>query len=341
MMNMSFIQAQSLSAQAHGMNAEESTALLALLMSGELAAAEGAELLVTMAERGETAIELAAWVTALRQQAVSCDFSQGCLDVCGTGGSGLSRFNVSTTVAFICAAHGIPVAKHGNRGSLRPNGAFDLLDALGIVFDLSAAQLKILLERSGVCFLFARTMHPAVAKVVPYRKAAGRRSIFNLAGPLANPAHISHQIIGCINERTAEVLAEALQILGTQHACVVWGAPGIDEFSVTGPSNYYTLQSAQLEKHSSQHAMHPQLDHQTLPGGDAEENASIFLDLIHGRERGPLRDMVLVNAGAAIDVWNDRSIDLGGSGYTRAAELLDSGKVLETFEEHKRIASSL
>ncbi|NRA37776.1 MAG: anthranilate phosphoribosyltransferase, partial [Planctomycetes bacterium] len=193
---LDFAQAQKLSAQTGGMDAVQTVELLELLMSGSLEDAQGAELLVNMAERGETAVEVAAWVSALREKAVACPFPQNCLDVCGTGGSGLSRFNVSTTVAFICAAHGIPVAKHGNRGSQRANGSFDLLDVLGIPFDFNGEQLKSVLEQTNLCFLFARSMHPAVGKVVPYRKAAGRRSIFNLAGPLANPADISHQIIG-------------------------------------------------------------------------------------------------------------------------------------------------
>ena len=334
-------QAQSLAAKSGGMDNNEASEFLELLMSSTLSEADGAGLLVQLAERGETGSEVAAFVTGLRQHAVACDFHTPCLDVCGTGGSGLTRFNISTTVAFICAAAGIPVAKHGNRGSRRPNGSFDLLDELDVRFEFNGEQLAAALKESNVAFLFARTMHPAVGKVVPYRKAAGRRTIFNLAGPLANPTHISHQIIGTTNEDTALVLAEALKQLNVERACVVWGAPGIDEFSVTGPSNYYLIENGTMHKHSVDQAMHPNLKHEDIPGGDAPENAATFHALLNGEERGPLRDMVLANAGAAIDIWNNRAITIESGGYLQAAELLDSGAVKAAFEKHRDFVKTL
>lgn len=334
-------QAQAYAARADGMNEAEATAFLELLMSGTLSEDDGAALLVAMAERGETGPEIAAFVNGLRAQAVQCDFHTPCLDVCGTGGSGLSRYNISTTAAFICAAAGIPVAKHGNRGSRKPNGSFDLLDALGIPFDFNAEQLGQLLHQTNVVFLFARLMHPAVGKVVPYRKAAGRRTIFNLAGPLANPAHISHQIIGTTDEHSAQVLAEALHLLQMQCACVVWGAPGIDEFSITGPSHYFLIRDGRIQRDLHEDVLHPDLDHADIPGGDAEENAATFHRLLNGEERGPLRDMLLINAGAAIDVWNNRDIDPTAGGYLQAAQLLDSGAAREAFEKHRDTAIAL
>ncbi len=330
-------QAQSL-ATGSGMNEAEAASFLELLMSGTLAEADGAALLVSLAERGETGPEVAAFVKGLRSHAVQCQFDKTCFDVCGTGGSGLTRFNISTTVSFICAAAGIPVAKHGNRGSRRPNGSFDLLDVLGIPFELNADQLKQLMDESGLVFFFARTMHPAVGKVVPYRKAAGRRTIFNLSGPLANPTSLSHQIIGTTNEGTAGVLAEALQLSDIKRACVVWGEPGIDEFSVTGRSDYFIISGDNKEQKSIDNPLHPGLDHSALPGGDAEENAKIFHALLSGEETGPLRDMLLLNAGAALDIWNDRDIDPNGAGVSDATELLSSGAALAAFEKHKAAA---
>ena len=333
-------QAQSLAAKTGGMDETEASQFLELLMSATLSESDGAALLVQLAERGETGSEVAAFVKGLRQHAVACDFHTSCLDVCGTGGSGLTRFNISTTVAFICAAAGIPVAKHGNRGSRRPNGSFDLLDALGIRFELNGEQLAATLKATKVCFLFARTMHPAVGKVVPYRKAAGRRTIFNLAGPLANPATISHQIIGTTNQDTATVLAEALQQLSVERACVVWGAPGIDEFSVTGPSDYFLIENSAISQHRVEQALHPNLKHEDIPGGDAEENAETFHALLNGEEQGPLRDMVLLNAAAAIDIWHNRPV-AADTGFEQAASLLDSGAVRTCFEQHRDFVQTL
>lgn len=334
-------QAQNLTAKTGGMNEAEANDFLELLMSGSLSETDGAGLLVSLAERGETGPEVAAFVKGLRGHAVECDFHTPCLDVCGTGGSGLTRFNISTTVAFICAAAGIPVAKHGNRGSKRPNGSFDLLDVLGVRFELSADQLAKTLKETNLCFLFARSMHPAVGKVVPYRKAAGVRTIFNLAGPLANPAQISHQIIGTTNEKTAQILAEALQLLDVERACVVWGAPGIDEFSVTGPSEFFNINGNEISRGSVNQALHADLDHADLPGGDAKENAQIFERIVNGQERGPLRDMVLVNAGAAIDLWHNRELGDHGAGFQQASELLDNGAVKEAFLSHLEFVKAL
>ncbi len=338
---MSFAEMKQAIAQTDGLQSEQVTACIELLISGTLSEAEGAELLGDLADRGEKPEEIAHFVTCLKKHAIPVPLDRPCLDVCGTGGSGLTRFNVSTTVAFICAAAGIPVAKHGNRGSKQPNGSFDLLDELGIRFDVAADKMPELLKQTHLVFLFARSMHPAVGKVVPYRKALGRRSIFNLAGPLANPAHISHQIIGCITKETADILAGALECLPVERACVVWGHPGIDEFSVTGPSQYYLIENGTRSLHTVETAMHAEINHATLPGGDAVENAKIFYRLLAGEETGPLRDMVLINAAAAIDCWYGRPVDGVGEGYAQAKELLESGAVQACFEKHKAVAASL
>ncbi|HYE04935.1 MAG TPA: anthranilate phosphoribosyltransferase [Planctomycetota bacterium] len=322
------------------MSATDTAALIDLLMSGGIAVDAGAALLTSWAERGETGDELAAVVRALLARAATLPMDGACLDLCGTGGSGLARFNVSTTAAFVLAAAGVPVAKHGNRGSRRPDGSFDLLDALGIPFALTGEQHARLRRETGVCFLFARAMHPAVAAVAPMRKAAGRRTIFNLAGPLANPCRPRRQLIGVIDERTARVVAAALAALGCERACVVWGAPGIDEFSITGPSRFLLLEGGAVRE-GAVAALHPALTHADLPSGEAPRNAALLERLLAGEERGPLVDLVALNAGAAIDLWHGRAISGRGEGYERAIEVLGNGAAQRAFAAHRRIAQEM
>jgi anthranilate phosphoribosyltransferase len=328
-------------AQGTGMNAEETIALLELLVASTLSVQDGADLLRTWAGRGETGPELAATVSFLRSHAIQVPLSAPSFDLCGTGGSGLTRYNVSTTVAFIAAAAGIPVAKHGNRGSHRPNGSFDLLDALGVPFDLSPDAEARLQDETGLCFLFARSHHPAVGRVVAYRKAAGCRSIFNLAGPLANPAPIKHQIIGTSSEKSALVLAEGMSLLETAGALVVWGEPGIDEISVTGRTNYFRVSPAGCVAGALDAPKHPDLDYRALPGGDSDVNALLFHRLLNGEETGPLLDMVCENAGAAIDLWNGVAPAPESPGAVVARKLIRSGNVREAFALHRDRAQLL
>jgi len=339
-MPLTLAQAHDLIRTPAGLGESDALELLDLLMTGSVAAGDGAALLVALSERGETGAEVAAFAKGLLARAAPIPLQRPSLDVCGTGGSGLTRFNVSTTVAFVLAAAGVPVAKHGNRGSLKPNGSFDLLDQLGVRYALPPEKLAALHRDTGVCFLFARAVHPAVAAVAPYRKAAGRRTIFNLAGPLANPARPRCQVVGVTNEHTGRVIAEALSRLAVQRAVVVWGGPGIDEFSVTGESRCVEVTggSSRLVTVS---ALHPELEHEELPGGDAPENAAIFHRLINGQEVGPLRDMVALNAGAAIDLWHDRAPSAHGEGIAQATELLRSGAVRATFAAHVEAARKL
>lgn len=340
-MPLTFAIALQLAADPRGMSAEQTHDLLSLLTSETLPVDEGAQLLQGWAARGETSLELFAAVNFLQDHAVRVPVVTPCFDLCGTGGSGRERYNISTTVAFILAAAGIPVAKHGNRGSLRPNGSFDLLDQLGIPFDLSPQKSAHLQQETGVCFLFARTHHPEVGKVAPYRKAAGGRSIFNLAGPLSNPAQVKHQLIGTINEPTARVVAEALSRLKTEGSLVVWGAPGLDEVSITGKTGYLRVQGDEIQAGELLPSMKLEVDYATLPAGDAPENARIFFQLLSGSEKGPLLDMLVENAGAAIDLWNQRAPALGGAGAKDARHLIRSGAALAKFEEHRDLAQQL
>lgn len=340
-MALSANDALALAQKKSGLTPEETTALLDLLVEGSLDEETGAEILKSWAARKETGSELAVAVRFLRARSLQVPVKQPCFDLCGTGGSGRTRYNVSTTVAFIAAAGGVPVAKHGNRGSARPNGSFDLLEALGVPFELSVDQEAALQAETGVCFLFARTHHPAVGKVVPYRKAAGCRTIFNLAGPLANPAPIKHQVIGTVDEATARVVADALLELAPDGGLVVWGDPGIDEISVTGNTGYLHVTRAGIAQGCFDTPAHPGLDYARLPGGDAKENKETFLALLSGKETGPLLDMISENAGVSLDLWHGRAPVYGGAGSKTARDLISSGAALAAFERHRSAAQKL
>lgn len=340
-MVLSLLDAQALATRSSGMTADETVRFLSFLMGGTASPDEGGALLRAWSARKETGLELSAAVRFLRDHAVGVPTAEPGLDLCGTGGSGLTRYNVSTTVAFIVAAAGIPVAKHGNRGSKRPNGSFDLLDALGVPFELSPEQEAELQQKSGVCFLFARTHHPMVGKVVPYRKAAGGRTIFNLAGPLANPAPLRHQVIGTIDATTARIVADALARLNGAGALVLWGHPGVDEISVTGATGIFAVQDGQVSRGELGPPLHPGMDYAELPGGDAPENAAIFHRLLSGEQKGPLLDMVVESAGVCLDLWKGRAPRLSAEGAVEARQLLESGAARATFERHRELARKL
>ena len=328
---------------AGGMTQEQTQVVLHHLMDGSMTPEHGAEVLIAWSERGETGAELAAVVEGLLAKAVHIPIPGG-MDLCGTGGSGLGRYNVSTTTAFVLAAAGIPVVKHGNKGSKAPNGSFDLLEALGVPFQLPVHQLVKLQAETGVCFLFARAVHPAVAAVAPARKLAGarvKRTIFNLAGPLANPCRPKRQLIGVTDERTAHVVADAIKRLGSERALVVRGHPGIDEVSITGPTHVWDVQGGHIH-HSIIERIHQHgLDHAHLPCGDAVHNAAIFHRMLSGDERGPLLDMVCANAGAALDCWHDRKVLSDSVGFDQAKELIASGKAKQAFTRHLTLAKQL
>lgn len=330
-----------LAAAPEGMDADQVDEFLELLIDGRLSESRGAELLVALAERGETPHEVAAFVRNLRQRSIKVSVDRPCFDVVGTGGSKLSRFNISTTAAFALAAAGVPVAKHGNRGSRRPNGSFDLLERLQIPIDVPDAVLTQLQRELGLCFIYARTHHPAVGKVVRYRKAAGRRTVFNLAAPLANPAVVTRQLLGAVTLDQARLVAGAVEALGLERALVVTGAPGIDEVSVSGATHYIHVTPHGSAEGVLEPPADATYDYDSLPNGDADINVTIFHDLIDGRERGPVFEMVCVNVGIALDLWRSKPVRYHGPGYELARELFESGAVRERFNAYRLRAGEL
>ena len=283
-----------------------------------------AAFLLALAERGETSIEIAEAARALRERLMPIDAPAGTIDVCGTGGDGHHTLNVSTAVALVAAACGVPVAKHGNRAASSKAGAADTLEALGLDMSIAGATAEASLRDIGICFLFAANHHPAMKRITPIRQRIGRRTIFNLMGPLANPAGVTRQLIGIARPDYAATYAEALEQLGTEAALVVSGAEGLDELSGAGPSVAISVGALDLPASlSPENAGLPTHPLSAVRGGDPVHNAAALRRLLAG-EHSAYRDAVLLNAAAALAVAG-RTTDLR-RGATLAAEAIDAGR---------------
>jgi anthranilate phosphoribosyltransferase len=279
--------------------------------------------LVALSIRGETSIEIAEAARAMRDRLIPITAPDGAIDVCGTGGDGHHTLNVSTAVSLVVAACGVPVAKHGNRAASSKSGAADTLEALGLDLDRAAARAEESLHELGIAFLFAQHHHPAMARIGPLRRRIGRRTIFNLMGPLANPAHVMRQLIGIARPDYASVYAEALTQLGAEAAAVVSGEEGLDELSTEGTSIAVNVGCAALPDRIAPEdaglARHPL---SAIRGGDPAYNALALRRLLQG-EPGPYRDAVLLNAAAALMVAG--RADSLSEGAEDAAEAIDAG----------------
>ncbi|MCU6452568.1 anthranilate phosphoribosyltransferase [Sphingomonas sp. A2-49] len=279
--------------------------------------------LIALSDRGETSIEIAEAARALRERLVPIAAPAGAIDVCGTGGDGHHTLNVSTAVALVVAACGVPVAKHGNRAASSKAGAADTLEAIGLDMSIAGATAEGSLADLGIAFLFAANHHPAMARITPIRRRIGRRTIFNLMGPLANPARVGRQLIGIARPDYATLYAEALEQLGTESAAVVSGEEGLDELSTAGPSLAVNVGSARLPRRIlPEDAGLPRHPLAAIRGGDPAYNAAALRRLLDG-ERGAYRDAVLLNAAAAL-VVAAHGPDLA-AGARAAAAALDSG----------------
>ena len=282
-----------------------------------------ASFLTSLAERGETSIEIAEAARALRRRMLPIQAPEGAVDVCGTGGDGHHTLNVSTAVSLVVAACGVPVAKHGNRAASSKAGATDTLEALGLDMDRAGATAERSLADIGIAFLHAANHHPAMRRITPIRQRIGRRTIFNLMGPLANPAGVTRQLIGIARPDYATLYAEALMQLGAEAALVVSGEEGVDELSGAGPSVAVSVGAVCLGPTiTPEDAGLPRHPISAIRGGDARDNAAALRRLLGG-ERGAYRDAVLLNAAAALAVAGRTSAL--PDGVALAAEALDFG----------------
>ena len=293
------------------------------ILDGHADDAAIASFLIGLTDRGETSIEIAEAARALRARLIPIAAPAGAIDVCGTGGDGHHTLNVSTAVSLVVAACGVPVAKHGNRAASSKAGAADTLEALGLDMARAGALAEASLNDLGICFLFAANHHPAMARITPIRRRIGRRTIFNLMGPLANPARVSRQLIGIARPDYATVYAEALEQLGTEAALVVSGEEGLDELSGAGASMIANVGAATLPvrivPEDAGLTRHPI---EAIRGGDPAHNALALRRLLGG-EPGAYREAVLLNAAAAL-VLADAAPALPDAAAL-AAETLDNG----------------
>lgn len=307
------------------LDADEAARAFDLLFDADLPEADIAAFLVAMARRGETATEIAAAARAMRARMIPVTAPDGAIDVCGTGGDGHHTLNVSTAVALVVAAAGVPVAKHGNRAASSKAGAADTLEALGLNLDKAAATAEATLADLGICFLFAQNYHPALKRLGPIRRTIGERTIFNLMGPLANPARVRRQLIGIARPAYVPIYAQALADLGVDHAMIVSGDEGLDELSLAAGNDIAEVTAdglvamRRLTAAELGLATHPV---EAIRGGNAAHNAAALRALLQG-EAGPYRDAVLFNAAAALLVAGAvRDIK---EGVEEAAETIDRG----------------
>jgi anthranilate phosphoribosyltransferase len=303
----------------------QANAAFAAILDGGPSDAEIARFLTVLSDRGETAVEIAAAAQAMRARMIPVTAPDNAIDVCGTGGDGLHTLNVSTAVAIVVAACGVPVAKHGNRAATSLAGGADTLEALGLDLDRASATAEATLAELGICFLFAQKHHPALARLGPIRKALGRRTIFNLLGPLANPAHVTRQLIGIARADYAPLYAEAMQRIGITRAMIVSGEDGMDELSLSAPNNITDLDGPTIRtfRVTAKDAGLPVYPAEAIRGGDAAYNAAALRALLTGTT-GAYRDAVLLNASGALMVagvaadWKQ--------GVAQAANIIDSGQ---------------
>ncbi len=301
----------------------DAEALFGRMLDGQMADDEISQTLIELADRGETAAEVAGLVRAMRARMTRVTAPQGAIDVCGTGGDGQHSLNVSTAVALVVAACGVPVAKHGNRAASSKAGGADTLEALGLNLARASELAEQTLPDLGIAFLFAQAHHPALARVGPIRKALGRRTIFKLCGPLANPAGVTRQLVGVAQPALIALYKDAMELLGTEAALIVSGAEGLDELSIEGTSYMAAIGlpplPAALRPEDAGLSSHPLED---LRGGDAAYNAEALRRLLIG-EAGAYRDAVLLNSAAALVVAGQAEDWF--EGVEEAAEAIDKG----------------
>jgi len=324
---------------------EEARAALRQILTGDHEDALIASLLATMAERGETAEELAGFAESMRELSIPVPFTPeerlSLVDTCGTGGAGDGTFNISTASALVAAAAGAKVAKHGNRAITSKCGSADVLEAMQIPVALTPQQSVDCLRATGFAFLYAPSLHPSMKRVQPIRRAIGRRTIFNLAGPLTNPAGANAQVMGVYSADKIDVVAQALALLGVRHALVVHGAGGLDELTLTGPSEVAEVRDGAVKKYHLQPeetGLAP-CTLADLQGADtAEGNAAILRNIFAG-ETGPHRDIVLLNAAAALLV-SGLAANLR-DGIAQCAAAIDSGAVGMTVTQLQKFGQQI
>lgn len=328
---------EAIKAAVEGVDLPFATAKAAMdeIMRGEATNAQIAAFLTALRMKGESIEEITACAAVMRERCTKLPHDKEVMDIVGTGGDEAHTFNISTVTAFVVAAGGVPVAKHGNRSVSSKCGAADFLEALGAVINLTAEQSATVLEKTDICFMFAPNHHASMKYAAPVRKEIGARTIFNILGPLSNPAFASLMLLGVYDKNHVEPLAQVLSKLGVRRALVVHGDDGLDEISLSTTTTFCevrgdTVTSGRLDPRVYGFTLSSQ---EALVGGDPLENAEIARQILGG-EMGPKRDVVVLNAGVCLYLAG--KADTIGQGVAMATELIDSGKALAKMNEFVR-----
>lgn len=320
---------------------EEARGVMEEMMDGTATQAQMGGLLMALSMQGETIDEITAFAEVMREKGVKIKPEREVIDIVGTGGDQVGTFNISTTSAFVVAAGGVPVAKHGNRSVSSRSGAADVLEKLGVEVALTAEQNEKVLNETGICFMFAPVYHSSMKYAAPVRKELGVRTVFNILGPLSNPAAATMQLLGVYDKELAGTMAEVLSNLGVTRGVAVCGEDGLDEITLTGETDVHEIRFGEITSYTitpEQFGLSrcPLAD---LIGGTPEENAQITMDILTGKENGAKRDVVLMNAGMALYLGID-GITLA-EGVEKAKELIESGAALKKYEEFREATKAV
>ncbi len=318
---------------------EEAASVMEEIMNGEVTPAQFGAFVTALRLKGETVDEIAGLAKVMRAKAVRVMTIEPVIDVVGTGGDGLNTFNISTTAAFVVAGAGLKVAKHGNRAASSQCGAADVLEALGVKLELTAEQVQQCIEKVGIGFMFAPSFHPAMKYAAAPRREIGIRTVFNILGPLTNPAGAKTYLLGVADGSLVEKLALVLQSLGCHHALVVHGEDGLDEITLTGKTRVCELKDGRISSYtiSPEQFNLATASLEDLRGGTANENAAQLRNILAGAS-GPQRDVVLLNAAAAL-VAGDKVKTLQ-QGVELARQALDNGRALAKLEQLIKFSQS-
>lgn len=321
------------------LSTDEAAQVMQEIMDGQATPAQFGAFVTALRAKGETVEEIAGMVRTMRARAVRVNACGPLVDTCGTGGDGAATFNISTAAAFVAAGAGLKVAKHGNRAMSSRCGSADVLEALGIRIDLSPTQVARCLEEVGLGFMFAPAFHPAMKHAAAPRREIGIRTVFNILGPLTNPAAAEAQVVGVADSTLLEKIARVLSSLGSRHVLVVHGADGLDEITLTGPTHICEMKEGNLTRFSitPEEVGLRRCRLEELRGSDAEHNAILLRDVLSGNP-GARHDVVLLNAAAALLVA-DR-VDSLRAGVDMARQAIRSGRALVKLEMLARLTRS-
>lgn len=321
--------------QKEDLTYEEAKCVMEEIMDGTATQGQMGGFLMALSMQGETIDEITAFATVMREKGVKIKPEREVIDIVGTGGDQVGTFNISTTAAFVVAAGGVPVAKHGNRSVSSKSGAADVLEKLGINVALSAQQNEAVLNETGMCFMFAPVYHSSMKYAAPVRKELGVRTVFNILGPLSNPAAATMQLLGVYDKKLGKPMAQVLANLGVTRGVAVCGEDGLDEITLTGKTEVHEIRFGAITSYSiipEQFGL-TRCPLEELIGGSPEENAKITLDILSGREAGAKRDVVLLNAGMSLYLGID-GISLA-EGIEMAKDIIASGKAIEKYKEFR------